>query len=436
MNLTSDNRQSKHIVVPIESLPHTGHTVRAANIVAYELLRNLNSLPNLRVSLLPIRFQSLSVKRNMVLEEKAHAELSAAGIGILDPVIIDDSESQITKHIRPLMEIIGHENSLIPTMRYSDAASKAVLAAKTDCLLAVWSERLTPMFARVPCRKITYYGNPDPFNRACNLALSESWQPPSKLQWIIRRLMLWQFKRHHFAMMQEWDYLCDIDAKDAHYYSQHGHPNSVYVRNCWIDRIGQQAVYNRPEWHPSQPFKIISSIGRPAATANTHGLIWLVRTLLPQLRSVFADQSFELHILGSGAPNPNIKSLLQEPEIIMRGFVDDIDSEIQNNPIFLCVNNATPYSVGHTRYLHAWSLGAAVVAHQNVKLSMPEFIHEQNALLGSDGADIARHLKRLSENPALVRQLGNAGYETFAQKFAPEQVARDLGAVITQTLSR
>ena len=74
----------------------------------------------------------------------------------------------------------------------------------------------------------------------------------------------------------------------------------------------------------------------------------------------------------------------EHPRVTNDGFVDDIDAELQAAKVFLLCNNSHPdYVVGHTRILHAWSLGSCLVAHLGMARAMPEIVHGENALLGS-----------------------------------------------------
>ena len=113
----------------------------------------------------------------------------------------------------------------------------------------------------------------------------------------------------------------------------------------------------------------------------------------------------------------------------MRGFVDDIDTELMTAPVFLCVNNASGFKVGHTRYLHAWSLGGCVVGHSDAALSMPEMVSGENCLLGRTAAEIADMVAAVSCDVALRRRLGEAGYATFVEKFTA-------GPIVDQILAR
>ncbi len=110
-------------------------------------------------------------------------------------------------------------------------------------------------------------------------------------------------------------------------------------------------------------------------------------------------------------------------DVIWRGYVDDIDREIRDCDIFLCVNNGTEYKVGHTRYLHAWSLRALVVAHCDAACSMPEIQNGVNSLLGKNAEEIAENILQAIQDKELAEKIRQVGYETYLKYFVAEKVA-------------
>ena len=107
----------------------------------------------------------------------------------------------------------------------------------------------------------------------------------------------------------------------------------------------------------------------------------------------------------------------------MRGYVEDIDAEILSSEILLSANNASSYKVAHTRYLHAWSLGTCVIAHQDAKLSMPELVHHRNALLGKNIAEMATLVKEALQNPSLRSSIAIQAYADFKEHHSGEEIA-------------
>ena len=173
----------------------------------------------------------------------------------------------------------------------------------------------------------------------------------------------------------------------------------------------------------NEPFKICANVGKLNGTANTFGLIYLFDKLLPELKKSFKDEKFELHIFGSERPKEYVLKKNIYPEVIFRGFVKNIDAELIKCPVFLCCNNATFYNVGHTRYLHVRTLGRCVIAHNNVRMAMPEIEHNKNSLLGKNPEEIARNIKKVFLDKKLFSKICFNGYKTFKNNFDPKLVA-------------
>jgi hypothetical protein len=238
------------------------------------------------------------------------------------------------------------------------------------------------------------------------------------------KLMLWRraFERFEdvvvrFALEQTWAGC--VSAPNADFYSAHGHPNAFYIQNMWPKLPVPGDVGT------ARGNKIVGNLGGQYATGNTFGLWFLAREILPELdRRLGGDYS--VHLYGAGQlARPVAEALLPHPHVVNDGFVDDIDVELLSAKVFLLANNNDPdFVVGHTRILHAWSLGSCLVAHRNMALAMPEIVHEENALLGETGAEIAEQVVRALEDEDLRRRIGEGGRATFERDFLPQTVVR------------
>ena len=128
---------------------------------------------------------------------------------------------------------------------------------------------------------------------------------------------------------------------------------------------------------------------------------------------------------------PAVAESLAHPRVVNRGFVDDIDGELRSAKVFLLANNANPdFVVGHTRILHAWSVGSCLVAHRNMAVAMPEIVHGENALLGDNAAEIAEHVAHALEDEGLRARLVEGGRHTWERDFLPRTVIRRVVARI------
>ncbi len=164
---------------------------------------------------------------------------------------------------------------------------------------------------------------------------------------------------------------------------------------------------------PIAPIRVIANIGKLDATANRDGLLVLANEMLPLFRV---------------AANAGGKSSAPTSSTIMYW---DASSDLDGCSLGGCPTstqkwqwrksssadfNASPYKIGHTRYLHAMSLGCCIVAHQDVRLSMPELVHRENCLLGSTVAEVASLVQEAALNQALRSALSRARVKNLPRK--------------------
>ena len=252
-----------------------------------------------------------------------------------------------------------------------------------------------------------------------------------------RSLTLAQFaaqERRHLQRMRLLSGAANICAIDAAYYDSRGIPCD-YVSNTWDDSTGPEWLSRRTRLEAGMTeIQILGNIGAVSATGNTFGMNYLGREVLPILAAVAPDSGWSIGICGGGKMAPHVADALNHPRVRINGFVDDIDAEMLSSGIFLVLNNAGPYTGGYTRVIYSCATGGALVAHANLKNSMPEMISGKNCLLGETPQDIARHIARLLTDPALRWQLGAAARKTYETDYAPGQVATKLVEMVGKGL--
>lgn len=409
--------------------PHAGHTVRAANVVIYELVRALAAQSHSEVGYLRVR---RSTETMPVKEESTGAEeLAAAGVTMLDELVLEAPPRSRPAWLKLLNP---RRSDFYPDSVYEGLVKEAICAFAPDMVLIPWSEWITALCANLPIVKFAYYGNPDHKAATWRIAFDKKNGIPT-FHPLRVAIYLHLLEREHLRVMKQYELLGNVAANDAAYYVSKGHQNAFYIQNIWIDRFG-------PEWETlreraataGRPAKIIVNVGQLGGTANRYGLEILGKELAPLLRNVLAGITYELHVLGLGQLAIPLKSFFDSPEIKLRGFVEDIDEEMFGADLFVCLNNGSPFKVGHTRYLHAWSLGSCVVAHRDAALSMPEMRHRENCLLGADAHEIAALIHEAIEHAPLRKQIGIGGYATFRQHFIAERVGHQLWSHILNPL--
>jgi glycosyltransferase involved in cell wall biosynthesis len=417
---TPQDHRKMRLVVASSSRPHPDHTIRAANVVIFELLRALAATPGMTVAFVHVGHEGDS--RPTDEEAAGQRAMAEMGITVLDEIFLPVRAASGTRWQRLLGSNPRH---YYPDVGESAPIRKTLEAWQADALLVPWAEWLTAACADIPITKFAYYGNPDPKSQRQRATLDR--QLGGSFGTYLRTLFFaYRLERVHLRLMRNYAFVGDVAANDAGYYASKGHPNAFYIRNIWIDRLGEQWRGLRAVLELKSPNAIIANVGKLGGTANRSGLRYLGQNVLPELLKLLPDRSFDLQILGAGSLDAETRALLDDPAVSFPGFVPDIDTAILSAPIFLCVNNATQYKVGHTRYLHAWSLGACVIAHQDAALSMPELVHGHNALLGGSAREIAELIVQARTDAALRRRIGDAGYRTYRDHFKAENVAQDV----------
>jgi glycosyltransferase involved in cell wall biosynthesis len=399
----------------------------AANVVTFELLRSMAACSDVEVGYLHVALDQVS-EGNV---EEVRAELAAVGVAVIDPLSIHAPSA----HQGPLQKVrrlvAPRLSDFYPIAAARADANRAVDRWRADAVLIPWSENLTALFADAPAVRYAYYGNPDPKPYAASLELRRRFLPattgrlPAPLTALLDYVRLCRLERFHLDILRQYERVGDVALNDVQYYRDHG-LDAFYVRNLWTDPHGEN-VHEIKQQIELPEDRIIGSIGRVNATANSFGLHILGEEIVPAIRRRLGGHHFSVHVLGSGAALPPIDAALRaNPEVVMRGFVDDIDAEIQRAKVFLVANNAGPYKVGHTRFLHAWSLGCCVVAHVDATLSMPEIAHGYNALLGRDPDEMAELASEAMADASLRNRIAQNGYRTFKELFQAPAVAEGI----------
>ena len=403
------------ILITTQMVPHPGHGIRGGHVILFSLMIELARRPGLEVGLLVMRGPG---DPPIAEDEQRGLELARqAGITVLEPLQLVAPPPPPP----PTSFADFNLNFFYPLAVNRDAAHRAARVFNPDVVLPMASEGPTVLFADYPAIRAVLYGNPDPTIRRVHVErMRESGS--SEEQYKIQMAITDRLEAIHLNVMGQYHILFNVAANYAECYSQKGHPNSFYVRNMWLDRFdGKWEELRRGRENPS---KIIANVGKLNSTMNTLSLEYTGEQLLPELRRALAGRPFELHVLGPDRPpyqpNPKVDMLLQQPEFRRRGFVDDIDDEILTSPIFLSMVSASSLKAGHSRYLHAWSLGACVIAHRDSALAMPEIIHNENALLGESAAEIADLTALAMADPELRLRIGRNGYRCLMTSFTAE----------------
>ena len=321
-----------------------------------------------------------------------------------------------------------------PSVAFQRTIRERVSASDADLVLIhASSEGLAATFGLRSVPKVAHGGTPDHWSAEARLrhpALfgipAASWS--QRLRLLVEWVLIWRVRQQSLRFLRDCRTVVMADHRAARYYAALGHPRARYVPPVWPDRGAsrERFGYTRSR-RPEEPFRIVGNVGQMDATGVTFGLAYLGE-VLPRLEQRLGADGFEVHLFGRGAPRPAVATALRRPQVRFRGYADDLDHEIITADVFLMLNNAGALRIGHNRLLHAWSLGACVIAHRHDDECIPEIRHGENALLGGSPEEVAEWLTRVACDDALRRRIGEGGRRTFLARFTAPAVIPQLVA--------
>jgi len=216
-------------------------------------------------------------------------------------------------------------------------------------------------------------------------------------------------------LLSEFDAVAATAAHHAEWYRNKGVKNCKYLPNIVPDWGGLQWEKKR-QFNRNNKLRIVL-LGHLQSTSSLAGFYFFANRILPHLKKNFHNK-FEIHICGKGELPLEIMRKLDDQAVYLRGYVDDIVSELFASDILLV---PTPIKLGiRVRIAYAWTTGICVVAHQSNACGMPELKHEQNVLLASSGKGLSNEIIRLSKDPDLKRRIALGGRRTYERYFAKD----------------
>ncbi|MGK7873261.1 MAG: glycosyltransferase family 4 protein [Xenococcaceae cyanobacterium] len=448
------------------AVPYRNHGqegVTATHIVSYELLKGLVSLEH-EIFLQLIFNQFRGDSSLQPSEESELNHLKEQGVVVLPPIYglqyqKSTRSSSPLRKLGRLMRLLRGQvriEDYYPTVRVREIVGDRIESHQADAILTIWSpEGMAATYGLRQVPKIAYHGDVDFIpsemrmkDKALFLGIAE----PAKtgvaslirqgLREFVQKVSLREFKQAHLRLMRDVDVIANVTASNAEFYSQQGHPISIYIRNVWSDPGIKQvsiAKDNLPHRSSEHPIKIIGHIGYLNRTGGTYGLKFLLVDVVPKLKEMMKGLNYQIHIIGGGDVVPTLKPYLQQEHIVIQGFVEDLDRELKSSDMFLLLNNAGPYQAAYTRHIVAWSMGLCLIVHGNSKKAMPEITHGENALVGSTANEVAQMIFLAATDSELnlrVRQGGRNTYQKYFKSLVvAEALSQEMGRLVAKSPS-
>lgn len=417
---------------------HDQPGVTAAHIVAHELIQALRDKS--KTIALQVLFNEYRTTSSLTHAEQEELRgLTALGVNVLPPIwpegyrrmLLD--RGVLPKFIR-LVKFLGGVPVLgphYPSIRAKPILARAVESLHTDIVLTIWSPEAVAATDGLDVARVAYHGDVDfaPLEqRLRNPELFATLNRPKMggISSILAGARQWfrlvEYKRAHFALMSRTDVIANVAASNARIYSEDGHRRSIYIRNVWSD-YGSDCRRPASGSSAGRPVKIIGHVGYLTRTGSLFGLRFLFRDLLPQLDQTMGTLDYEIHVIGGGELPIVLRPYASHPRIHMRGYVDDLDSELLSSDMLLLLNNAGPYQAAFTRHMVAWSMGLCLIVHNNSQLAIPEVQHGVNVLSGGTPAEVAAMVRLAAVDCSTNERVRKGGRRTYEDMFAPRVVA-------------
>jgi len=433
---------------------HDRERVTAVNIVLYQLMTGLAELGH-EIMYQPV-FNEFRTKTVLSpSEEEAFQHLGTLGVQVLTPIY--PAEYHLTgrpkSRLGKILSLVGWGlggsglKEYYPAVVLRDTMQEKIRTHHADAVLTIWSpEGVAATDGIRDVSRVAYHGDLDFGPAAARLRDRSLFGDPSANAWsgrvviasVLQRLWLARFKRAHLHLMRDLDVIANVTACNADFYAAHGHPRSVYVNNVWVDPGFREFGGKDPIpgiGTPERRIKILGHVGKVSQTGSTYGLRFLLADVLPELDRVMMGLDFEVQVIGGGEVVPALRSLLRHPRLVLRGFVEDLDTELRSSDVFLLLNNAGSYQAAYTRHVVAWAQGLCLVVHENSCRAIPEIRHMENALVGSTPEEIARMIHVAATNQEVNRRVRKGGRATYERYFTPAVVAGMLADEIERAVS-
>ena len=301
--------------------------------------------------------------------------------------------------------------------------NEKLIAKKTDLYLIFWDtcfEYIIPFLCQ---RKIAAYYAKPPYdasitnlkNKRNNIFLISQIKKNLYLNYLNKK------SNQNIKRMKKLIFMTNICNIDTQFYKSNK-VKAFYVPLALKDYFRDENFYKNIQ--SSKKVNIIGALGSVFATGSSIGLNYLINQILPIINDQIKKYNLIINFYGRGYNIKDKSIISSNPNCKFYGFVKDIDKEVKKNSIALFFNNVGNYTGTYTRLPYLMSSGICIIAHINLKNSVPELVNGENILLGETPEEISSLIFKALNNSSLVEKIGKNARETFNKKFSGYSVAK------------
>ena len=204
---------------------------------------------------------------------------------------------------------------------------------------------------------------------------------------------------------------------DANWLKKNGAAKSKYFKTSLVDTNPKFNI-DKYDFTNKKKFKIITALSNLESTSTLSGMVFLFEEVLHKLKFLIGEKNFEIHVIGKGNLPDSIKEYQKDENIIMRGYVEDINKEFDSADVVLI---PTAVFLGfRCRILNAFAQGACTIIHYNDAINQPEIKNKENCLVGKDGEEVSNLVYEAYKDVELRKKIRIKARNLYLNNFSPE----------------
>jgi len=157
----------------------------------------------------------------------------------------------------------------------------------------------------------------------------------------------------------------------------------------------RRSYINNVSLHKDNKIKLLH-LGALHGSFTARSLLWFLREEWQNFQRGIKDTNVELHVIGSGKPSKELLKQLDQPNIVYRGYVEDIWGELMNTFAMIIPGQV---STGiRIRVPVAFSLMVPIIGNRVSFHGMPDAIDGETVLYAENSVEYAHAVSKLMDN--------------------------------------
>ena len=222
--------------------------------------------------------------------------------------------------------------------------------------------------------------------------------------------------------MRKFNYVFDVAKNDAKYYRKKKIASS-YLPIIWKNPFNYKInLLKKINSKDSIFADVISSVGNQDNTANTSGLITIVKHIYPELDKRNIIDHYKINVFGKKTLDPFLNKTIKRKNIFNFGYVKKLENYYLTASFGIVPQSYSSLKVSHTRVLYSWALGLPLVVFKDLKLSMPELRNNYNCLISRSPKQFVDNMEILRKNKDVRNKLILGGLKTLNNFYNPKKL--------------